>query len=354
MANPGLWTGFRTRMHPRLVDRLLLILVLWEGLSGLGTFLMGKPEGQWLFRLHGITGLALVVLLGWKMARVSSRIRPRRWRRSTLLSVAVFLLAVTSIGTGVVWVSFQIPFGYPNGLNLHVMSGLLLLLGMVVHAWIRHKPLTWQVLRSRRNFMAGLGMGAVGLGAYWVQDRLGRQLQWRGAQRRFTGSRQVEGNLPVTMWMFDTVPEIDPALWRLQIGGEVRTPLDISLETLQKQPFVRQKVTLDCTGGWFKEEVWAGVPVASLLDMAGAEPASRYVSFCSLTGYRWSLSLAEARKAMLALHLDDRPLTPAHGAPVRLVIPGHRGFQWVKWVTEMRVLAAPDPGQWGAIFTSGL
>jgi DMSO/TMAO reductase YedYZ molybdopterin-dependent catalytic subunit len=43
-----------------------------------------------------------------------------------------------------------------------------------------------------------------------------------------------------------------------------------------------------------------------------------------------------------------------HGAPLRLVAPGRRGFQWVKWVREVRVLNTPDWGQWGAIFVSGL
>ncbi|WP_367281021.1 molybdopterin-dependent oxidoreductase, partial [Thermoflexus sp.] len=40
--------------------------------------------------------------------------------------------------------------------------------------------------------------------------------------------------------------------------------------------------------------------------------------------------------------------------PMRLVAPGRRGFQWVKWVVEVEVLSAPDPGQWIAIFLSGL
>ena len=47
-------------------------------------------------------------------------------------------------------------------------------------------------------------------------------------------------------------------------------------------------------------------------------------------------------------------LRVADGAPLRLVAPGRRGFQWVKWVEAVEVRAGPDPGQWSAIFTSGL
>ena len=44
----------------------------------------------------------------------------------------------------------------------------------------------------------------------------------------------------------------------------------------------------------------------------------------------------------------------AHGAPLRLVAPGRRGFQWVKWVVAINVTSGADPGQWRTIFTSGL
>jgi DMSO/TMAO reductase YedYZ molybdopterin-dependent catalytic subunit len=36
------------------------------------------------------------------------------------------------------------------------------------------------------------------------------------------------------------------------------------------------------------------------------------------------------------------PLTHDHGAPVRLVVPGARGFQWVKWVTRVELRRDPD------------
>ena len=89
------------RMHPRLVDWLLLVLVTFEALSGLITFLVGKPSGQWFFRLHGMVGLSLVVLVLWKMMRVSPRVSSGRVGSGLILSLAVFLLVVLAVGTGV-------------------------------------------------------------------------------------------------------------------------------------------------------------------------------------------------------------------------------------------------------------
>ena len=64
--------------------------------------------------------------------------------------------------------------------------------------------------------------------------------------------------------------------------------------------------------------------------------------------------MAEARATLLATQVGHELLTDGHGAPLRLVAPGRRGFQWVKWVTEIEVLTAADYGQWLVIFTSGL
>ena len=61
---------------------------------------------------------------------------------------------------------------------------------------------------------------------------------------------------------------------------------------------------------------------------------------------------AEARDALLATHVGDEPLNHDHGAPVRLVAPGRRGFQWVKWIVAVELLTAPDFGQAIAIHTS--
>ncbi|MCB0086120.1 MAG: molybdopterin-dependent oxidoreductase, partial [Caldilineaceae bacterium] len=113
-------------------------------------------------------------------------------------------------------------------------------------------------------------------------------------------------------------------------------------------------VTIDCTGGWFATQAWTGIRVGDLLDQVEPTAQARFVRFTSVTGYRWSLPIAEARQALLATHVGGERLNHGHGAPLRLVAPGRRGFQWVKWVTAVEVLTEPDRGQWAAIFWSGV
>jgi DMSO/TMAO reductase YedYZ molybdopterin-dependent catalytic subunit len=64
----------------------------------------------------------------------------------------------------------------------------------------------------------------------------------------------------------------------------------------------------------------------------------------SVTGYRWSFALEDASRLMLATHVGGEPLSHDHGAPVRLVAPGSRGFEWVKWVQRIELLEDPDYG----------
>ena len=61
-----------------------------------------------------------------------------------------------------------------------------------------------------------------------------------------------------------------------------------------------------------------------------------------------SLTLDEALlpDAMLAYEMDGKPLTRAHGAPARLVIPEMYGYKGVKWVEQIRLGAIPETGYW--------
>ena len=54
--------------------------------------------------------------------------------------------------------------------------------------------------------------------------------------------------------------------------------------------------------------------------------------------------LPTARKLLLATHVGDESLSHDHGAPVRLVAPGRRGFEWVKWVTHVELHSGRDYG----------
>jgi DMSO/TMAO reductase YedYZ molybdopterin-dependent catalytic subunit len=98
-----------------------------------------------------------------------------------------------------------------------------------------------------------------------------------------------------------------------------------------------ESAVLDCTGGWWAEQTWRGVRLDTLI----GTPDHGSIAVRSVTGYTRRFPPEDATALLLATHVGGTPLSPGHGAPVRLVVPGRRGFWWVKWVE--RVSLEPEP-----------
>jgi DMSO/TMAO reductase YedYZ molybdopterin-dependent catalytic subunit len=204
---------------------------------------------------------------------------------------------------------------------------------------------------GRRAF---LGLVAGGLSAFfWVQPVWERM---HGVVR--TAASMLPSELaeiiPSHGWRIYTVaatmPTFDPATWRLRIDGLVERPLTLSYDELRALPAAEQVSTFHCVTGWTVEGVhWRGVRFRDLLTPARPLPQARALTFVSAEKpYRDSLTLEQAylADAMLAYDMDGEPLTRAHGAPVRVVIPEMYGYKNVKWVTRIEVTAAPANGYW--------
>lgn len=168
------------------------------------------------------------------------------------------------------------------------------------------------------------------------------------------------------------IPRVDPASWRLSIGGKVRQPLSLDLDTIKALPQVTRRVTLECAGNgraklaprpisqpWLLEAVgtaeWTGTPLRPLLEQAGPLPGAVEVVFTGLDRgvqggieqqYERSLTLADATAddVLLAYAINGQPLPPQHGFPLRLLVPGWYGMTHVKWLRSITVVSEPFKG----------
>jgi sulfite oxidase len=169
------------------------------------------------------------------------------------------------------------------------------------------------------------------------------------------------------------VPEINPAAHRLKVGGHVATPLELSLAGLQQNfPVHRTGAALLCAGNrreelnvvdavagtnWNQGAVgnaeWTGVRLVDILTRAGVASGDLHVIFTAAdavtvrgveTGFGASnpLSKAMSSEVLVDFAINVEALTPEHGFPLRVVVPGYIGARSVKWLTGIEVALEPS------------
>ena len=144
----------------------------------------------------------------------------------------------------------------------------------------------------------GPAASAAGAAALWAGSEGALRLTGApGAERRGTGSHEHGTDdpaaMPVTQWFADTVPErARPTRSTVVVGG----PPDPDARSADLDRGDRVRAVLDCTGGWYAEQDWAGVRLDRLLaDLGDADlPADGSVDVVSGTGYRRRLPLRDA------------------------------------------------------------
>jgi DMSO/TMAO reductase YedYZ molybdopterin-dependent catalytic subunit len=338
-------------MSSATLDRLLATLVLAVVTTGAISLFVGAPAGSWIFLGHDLFAGALSCAVVLKVRRsVPRAVASRRWAR-LILGLAVTFGAVAALVGGFAWVAAGSLLWVDvaglirwSVLTVHAWIGIVLLPLVVVHL----APRRWRLLRpsrkvltsapgrliSRRSMLVagGLSVASIGLvGGAAIAERL------RGVERRFTGSRWLPagGIPPSTTFLGEGVPAIDVDRWRLAVSGPGGAAASFSLDDLKALGQEEIVAVLDCTSGWALETAWRGVRLSAVLDAAGASTGS--VEVRSVTGWSTTVSPADARAALLAWSVAGQPLPLANGAPLRLVLPDHRGLEWVKWLSRIHV-----------------
>lgn len=173
------------------------------------------------------------------------------------------------------------------------------------------------------------------------------------------------------------LPSVDPASWRLEVKGLVDKPLRLSLAELKAMPSETHLAVLECAGNGrlFLPNVaegvqwglgaagcaaWTGVPLRDVLALAGLKPDAIEVVFAGADHgvpekqhkpkteiyFSRSVPVADATKpeVLLAWQMNGEALPPAHGGPVRLIVPGWYSVASVKWLTNITVIDRPFLG----------
>jgi len=177
------------------------------------------------------------------------------------------------------------------------------------------------------------------------------------------------------------IPEISANNWRFKVEGAVATPFQLSYAELESMPQHSFTATVECAGngrsflqpkvkgvqwdlGAVGNAEWSGVLLRDVLQRAGVK-ASAVETILEgadkgeikeapkppgTIHYARSLPIEKAQSdVLLALRMNDQPLTASHGFPLRAVVPGWFGMASVKWLQRIIVTEQPFNGYYQSI-----
>ncbi|MFF1867736.1 molybdopterin-dependent oxidoreductase [Streptomyces sp. CB03911] len=205
---------------------------------------------------------------------------------------------------------------------------------------------------GRRMLLGTLAAGVAGLAAAPYLQR-----GWEGAlgaasQHDPTG---LTGLLPDPggfryYSVVGSVPRKGETDYSLRVDGLVDRPRTYTLSDLRALPQTRVVHDVLCTDGWRVDDTpFQGVRLADLLDAAGVRSAGAAIRFTCFDGaYSESLTLEQARRpdVLVALRMQDQPISHAHGGPVRLYVAPMYFYKSAKWLSGITVTDRVIPGYW--------
>ncbi len=142
-------------------------------------------------------------------------------------------------------------------------------------------------------------------------------------------------------------PNVDVTTWSVKVTGMVDHPVELTYDELVQLPIIEQYVTIACVSNYVGGDLvgntlWRGVPLRTVLAMAGVQAGATQLVGRSVDGFTVGMPTAwvmdEARVPMIAIGMNDTPLPREHGYPARLIVPGLYGYvSATKWLTELQL-----------------
>jgi DMSO/TMAO reductase YedYZ molybdopterin-dependent catalytic subunit len=266
-------------------------------------------------------------------------------------------LAGRYLRQGALYTSFALFF-------VHVVYGVALALASKMYL---EKPLggdTGKAIVSRRRIIRGIGYTVLAVGIYDISRSL-IQTWWQSGSGRVRGGDGVFPNIDnlaleitptadfylVSKNAFD--PDVDAKRWKLEIAGLVENPLSFTYDEMKSLPSIEQYATLACIsnevgGDLIGNALWRGVRLKDLLDRAGIKEGVVDIVLKASDDYTDSIPLDRAMNeaTVLVYEMNGEPLTPPHGFPLRLLVPGIYGMKNVKWITRIEAVSYDLKGYW--------
>jgi DMSO/TMAO reductase YedYZ molybdopterin-dependent catalytic subunit len=147
-----------------------------------------------------------------------------------------------------------------------------------------------------------------------------------------------------------SVPRYDElSAWTFRVFGDVEEPLELGWDAFNQLPRSSTTQDIHCVTRWSRFDTrFEGVHWRDLAERVRPNPTARFAIAHAEAGFTSNvpLSFLEDDDAVLATHADGEPLTPDHGYPLRLVIPGKYFWKSAKWLRGIELSSVDKPGFW--------
>jgi DMSO/TMAO reductase YedYZ molybdopterin-dependent catalytic subunit len=146
-----------------------------------------------------------------------------------------------------------------------------------------------------------------------------------------------------------TVPDTELSTWDFRVFGDVENPIALDWEQFNELPTAENVQDIHCVTRWSRFDTqFRGVHWRELAKLVRPKPTARYVVAHAEQGFTANVPIEfiEHEHALLATEADGEPLTPEHGWPLRLVIPGKYFWKSAKWLRGLELRSTDRPGFW--------
>jgi DMSO/TMAO reductase YedYZ molybdopterin-dependent catalytic subunit len=157
----------------------------------------------------------------------------------------------------------------------------------------------------------------------------------------------VGGNFPIFSIRGDRHLSTDD--WTLELFGRVENDTVLTWDDFTGLPMETRIEDFHCVTGWSRlNDEWTGVASGVIAGIAAPDSDVVAVMIHSADGYTTNLLIGDFLRegVMLVTHMNGESITPAHGYPVRLIVPHLYAYKAAKWVTGIEFLSEEEEGYW--------
>jgi DMSO/TMAO reductase YedYZ molybdopterin-dependent catalytic subunit len=179
------------------------------------------------------------------------------------------------------------------------------------------------------------------------------------AERKVEEAGYDPGRLPPGQYLTEKWPVLhagdvppypaDLAGWDFRVYGAVEEPVTLTWDELGALPTTTVTQDIHCVTRWSRFDAeFTGVAWATIRDLVRPTQRAHYAVAHAEAGFTANVpaSFLEADGALLATHADGAPLTPEHGWPLRLIVPGKYFWKSAKWLRAIELRPTDAPGFW--------